>query len=58
MGGELNYSSDRMEFMDKFKANIKSEVRTKDLNVMTFFIGMDFKQSEGKIEMNQQIIHY
>jgi hypothetical protein len=42
-----------MKLMEKFKTSMKSQFRMKDLGAISSFLGIDFKQSQGKITMNQ-----
>ena len=41
--------------MEEFQTNMKSQFRMKDLGAITSFLGIDFKQSQGEIKMNQSI---
>ena len=39
--------------MEEFKTSMKSQFRMKDLGAITSFLGIDFKQSQGEIKINQ-----
>ncbi|CAB4006890.1 Hypothetical predicted protein [Paramuricea clavata] len=51
---DLIIASDSMQLMEEFKESMKIQFKMKDLGRITFFLGMDFKQSKGEIKMNQK----
>ena len=51
---DLIIASDSMQLMEEFKESMKTQFKMKDLGRITFFLGMDFKQSKGEIKMNQK----
>ena len=50
---DLVIASDSMKLMEEFKTSMKSQFRMKDLGAITSFLGIDFKQSQGEIKINQ-----
>jgi hypothetical protein len=50
---DLVIASNSMKLMEEFKTSMKSQFRMKDLGAITSFLGIDFKQSQGEIKMNQ-----
>ncbi|CAB4032084.1 Hypothetical predicted protein, partial [Paramuricea clavata] len=53
---DLIIASDSMQLMEEFKESMKTQFKMKDLGRITFFLGMDFKQSKGEIKMNLKIL--
>ncbi|CAB3997356.1 Retrovirus-related Pol poly from transposon TNT 1-94 [Paramuricea clavata] len=51
---DLIIASDSMQLMEEFKKSMKIQFKMKDLGRITFFLGMDFKQSKGEIKINQK----
>ncbi|CAB4040087.1 Hypothetical predicted protein [Paramuricea clavata] len=51
---DLIIASDSMQLMEEFKERMKTQFKMKDLGRITFFLGMDFKQSKGEIRMNKK----
>jgi hypothetical protein len=51
---DLIIASDSMPLMEEFKESMKTQFKMKDLGRITFFRGMDYKQSNGEIKMNHK----